>query len=611
MLTGEFADNNLASEPVIRGERGECLVTGGKVNKVLSTSAHELSDDKHDDDNATNLFLLHLQDSLAQDTSLVSPRLVQHELPSDGNKLPLMQTVDLSDVELANDDSHIQEEAASLSNQATAVANHVVTTALSDVMPNGGDDLSEALSIEPPAIESAVVDTQSALSMGRATGPAELPKDNAPLRVALEFFDNMPSLEATSLSDKEPPQLQRTQSKSIQVLQESKPLAYSSISSMMGGAKEPVSEKSQVAPTSGLDILADIPPTLENDGVNSKENAPVEVSQQKLTKDVIKYALTESTPEVRLRSPASPEMTHETEEHIVNAGMDPSIDGKGDIESQRTIVSRGPAVSLMNTPPVIGNILVNDPVLAVSSSVFVQAQAHHAQAAMAAPSASIKLQGEAVIGEVFKDKLDIKQKMAELIKTGPSVESTSQIEQNQIIPPSAQTSPPASINSRELGPLEMMTRREPQGLPHLKLASSDAPAELHQRVNVMLADKLQQIEIQLDPIGLGKMKIQIQISADQQANVQFVVQHSQTREMLEQSMPRLRDMLAGQGIQLGQTHVQQQQQQQQQQQTFTGQGQHEQGRGHHGRDGHVDGASPSSLKHHVDSRLRSGIDYYA
>ena len=70
------------------------------------------------------------------------------------------------------------------------------------------------------------------------------------------------------------------------------------------------------------------------------------------------------------------------------------------------------------------------------------------------------------------------------------------------------------------------------------------------------------------------MKIQIQMGADSQANVHFVVQHGQTREMLEQAMPRLRDMLAGQGIQLGQTLVQQQPQQQSQgQSAFAGQGQ--------------------------------------
>ncbi|MFM4669265.1 flagellar hook-length control protein FliK [Aeromonas media] len=168
---------------------------------------------------------------------------------------------------------------------------------------------------------------------------------------------------------------------------------------------------------------------------------------------------------------------------------------------------------------------------------------------------------------------------------------------------------------------ELSTRREPQSLPHLKLATPEAPAQLHQKVNLMLADKLQQAEIQLDPLGLGKMKIQIQMGADSQANVHFVVQHGQTREMLEQAMPRLRDMLAGQGIQLGQTQVQQQaqhqgqpsQQQSQGQSTFNGQEQRgQQGSGSFGGNGQGEGEHVTrTLSLLVESTNDAGIDFYA
>ena len=137
----------------------------------------------------------------------------------------------------------------------------------------------------------------------------------------------------------------------------------------------------------------------------------------------------------------------------------------------------------------------------------------------------------------------------------------------------------------------------------------------------MLADKLQQAEIQLDPLGLGKMKIQIQMGADSQANVHFVVQHGQTREMLEQAMPRLRDMLAGQGIQLGQTQVQQQaqhqgqpsQQQSQGQSTFNGQEQRgQQGSGSFGGNGQGEGEHATrTLSLLVESTNDAGIDFYA
>lgn len=162
-------------------------------------------------------------------------------------------------------------------------------------------------------------------------------------------------------------------------------------------------------------------------------------------------------------------------------------------------------------------------------------------------------------------------------------------------------------------------RAEAATLPHLKLASQDAPAELQQRVNVMLADKLQQAEIQLDPLGLGKMKIQIQLGQDNQASVNFVVQHGQTREMLEQAMPRLREMLAGQGLSLGQTSVQQQPQQQgqpgSQQQTqgggFSQQG--GQGQGGEGRQPgrHEGETGVTRLTLSMDAANESGIDFYA
>lgn len=166
---------------------------------------------------------------------------------------------------------------------------------------------------------------------------------------------------------------------------------------------------------------------------------------------------------------------------------------------------------------------------------------------------------------------------------------------------------------------EATVRREPQSLPHLKLATPEAPEQLHHKVNLMLADKLQQAEIQLDPLGLGKMKIQIQMDASSQASVHFVVQHGQTREMLEQAMPRLRDILAGQGIQLGQTVVQQQAQQQAFQQQGQSSSQGQSGFGDQGRQGGNGGGSDGreaegsarNLTLLVESANDAGIDFYA
>jgi flagellar hook-length control protein FliK len=258
-----------------------------------------------------------------------------------------------------------------------------------------------------------------------------------------------------------------------------------------------------------------------------------------------------------------------------------------------------------------------EPVLTAPQQVLASSESQGPQASLSALSAGIK-QMEASEGresaKVSSEvKVDVKQKVAEFGKgsalgTEFSTHDSNHSQQVQ------QNSQPQVANNDSKPTVDIAARRDPQNLPHLKLANPEAPAQLHQKVNLMLADKLQQAEIQLDPLGLGKMKIQIQIGADNQANVHFVVQHGQTREMLEQAMPRLRDMLAGQGIQLGQTIVQQQPQQQSQgQSAFAGQGQQGQKEsGTFAETGQTEAevtAAGSRLL--TESTNDSGIDFYA
>ncbi|NJI10940.1 flagellar hook-length control protein FliK [Aeromonas veronii] len=256
------------------------------------------------------------------------------------------------------------------------------------------------------------------------------------------------------------------------------------------------------------------------------------------------------------------------------------------------------------------------PVMVAPQQVLAQAESQGPQAPLSTISAGIKQMEVTGSDEVRKAvSLEVKPKAGEAEKSLVATTSSSESSPSQTVQHGQNSQTQPQVADSRAPAAETTLRREPQNLPHLKLASQEAPAELHQKVNVMLAEKLQQAEIQLDPLGLGKMKIQIQMGADSQANVHFVVQHGQTREMLEQAMPRLRDMLAGQGIQLGQTQVQQQSQQQQQQgqPTFNGQGQQGQSSGQpRSGNGLVEGelttSNPSLL---VESTNGSGIDFYA
>ncbi|EKP0294509.1 flagellar hook-length control protein FliK [Aeromonas veronii] len=256
------------------------------------------------------------------------------------------------------------------------------------------------------------------------------------------------------------------------------------------------------------------------------------------------------------------------------------------------------------------------PVMVAPQQVLAQAESQGPQAPLSTISAGIKQMEVTGTDEVRKAvSLEVKPKAGEAEKSLVATTSSSESSPSQTVQHGQNSQTQPQVADSRAPAAETTLRREPQNLLHLKLASQEAPAELHQKVNVMLAEKLQQAEIQLDPLGLGKMKIQIQMGADSQANVHFVVQHGQTREMLEQAMPRLRDMLAGQGIQLGQTQVQQQSQQQQQQgqPTFNGQGQQGQSSGQpRSGNGLVEGelttSNPSLL---VESTNGSGIDFYA
>ncbi|TAA40312.1 flagellar hook-length control protein FliK [Corallincola spongiicola] len=90
-----------------------------------------------------------------------------------------------------------------------------------------------------------------------------------------------------------------------------------------------------------------------------------------------------------------------------------------------------------------------------------------------------------------------------------------------------------------------------------------AAGQLRERMMLMVAGGLNRAEIRLDPPELGSMMVRVQVQ-NEQAQVQIVTQNQQAKEMLEQTLPRLRELLQQQGIALGDTEVSQQQSQQQQ-----------------------------------------------
>ncbi|GGB45198.1 flagellar hook-length control protein FliK [Oceanisphaera marina] len=86
--------------------------------------------------------------------------------------------------------------------------------------------------------------------------------------------------------------------------------------------------------------------------------------------------------------------------------------------------------------------------------------------------------------------------------------------------------------------------------------------QLAQQAQVVVSQNLQEADIRLNPSELGGLKIQIKMEQGE-VQVQFVASSPQAKELIEQAMPRLREMLNQQGMNLGQQGQGQQSGQQQ------------------------------------------------
>ncbi|MCC5854632.1 MAG: flagellar hook-length control protein FliK [Idiomarina sp.] len=141
---------------------------------------------------------------------------------------------------------------------------------------------------------------------------------------------------------------------------------------------------------------------------------------------------------------------------------------------------------------------------------------------------------------------------------------------------------------------------------HIELFGPQAPAQLRDQVAVMYNSRHQFAEMRLDPPELGRLQIRLQMTGEQ-AIVTFQVSSPQAREAVEQALPRLKEMLEEQGIQLADANVREESQQLQQQ--FAEQGSSSGGKGEAGE---KSADTEADDVESVNVRVPLGrIDYYA
>lgn len=83
----------------------------------------------------------------------------------------------------------------------------------------------------------------------------------------------------------------------------------------------------------------------------------------------------------------------------------------------------------------------------------------------------------------------------------------------------------------------------------LPLGAEGWGQELGNRVQWLVGQNMQAAELRINPPHLGPVEIRIAVDQDQ-ASVSFTAQHPVTRDAIEASIPRLRDMLGDNGLNL-------------------------------------------------------------
>lgn len=87
-----------------------------------------------------------------------------------------------------------------------------------------------------------------------------------------------------------------------------------------------------------------------------------------------------------------------------------------------------------------------------------------------------------------------------------------------------------------------------------ELGSEDFDSDVAQGVEYMLDNKLQSARIRISPQQLGMIEVELRLEGER-VHASFSSAHADVRQALSESLPRLREMLDAQGLQMGQTAV--------------------------------------------------------
>ena len=146
----------------------------------------------------------------------------------------------------------------------------------------------------------------------------------------------------------------------------------------------------------------------------------------------------------------------------------------------------------------------------------------------------------------------------------------------------------------------------------VNIHKSDGQQQLSEKIRWMVNARNTMAEIRLDPPELGSMQVRVNVAGDA-ASVSFVVQSQQAKDALADAMPKLRDMLSEQGIELGDAQVRKDNSSGQENgQQLAGNSHQGQGAGDRGENDGVDDTDGMRvIEQSISREDKGGIDFYA
>lgn len=158
---------------------------------------------------------------------------------------------------------------------------------------------------------------------------------------------------------------------------------------------------------------------------------------------------------------------------------------------------------------------------------------------------------------VTEESAQIIGNLAQIVDVAVSVNRAIEQHQSQIssFTYNAAARDVAQIQGEQSKQLQM-TQAETKFEKTVNISKPEGVVQLAEKVRWMANTKNLVAEIRLDPAELGSVHVKVAMTGES-ASINFVVQSQQARDAMETATPRLREMLAEKGIELGQSSVRQ------------------------------------------------------